>query len=301
MSETPPVERAGYVAIVGRPNVGKSTLLNRLVGQKLAITSAKPQTTRHRLLGIRTEDGIQAVFVDTPGMHPDEGRALNRYLNRTATGALEGVDLVLVVLQGTHWTQQDQRVVELVKAGGQPAVAVVNKVDLVTDKAALLPQLERLGAQGCFSEIVPVCARKGSGIDRLVQVVGRLLPEGGPLFPTDQVTDRSQSFLAAEIVREKLMRHLHQELPYVCTVSIESFDEQPSGTEIGAVIWVERASHKGIVIGKGGTMLKQIGSEARLDLETLLETHVFLRLWVRERSGWTDDDLALRTLGYQSD
>jgi GTP-binding protein Era len=178
---------------------------------------------------------------------------------------------------------------------------VVNKIDLVPDKAALLPQLERLGAQGCFTDIVPVSARKGSNVERLMQVVGRLLPAGGELFPQDQVTDRTLSFMAAELVREKLMRHLHQELPYVCTVGIESFDEQPGRTEISAIIWVERPSHKGIVIGKGGAMLKQVGSEARADLEKLLETHVFLQLVVREKSGWTDDDVALRTLGYQSE
>jgi GTP-binding protein Era len=299
--DAPQIERAGYVAIVGRPNVGKSTLINRLVGQKLAITSPKPQTTRHRLLGIRTEGGVQAVFVDTPGIHPGQGRALNRYLNRTATGALEGVDLALMVVQGTQWTADDQRVLELVKASGRPAVAVVNKIDLLPNKAALFPQLEQLGAQGCFTEIVPVSARKGSNVERLMQIVGRLLPSGGQLFPEDQVTDRSLSFMAAELVREKLMRHLHQELPYVCTVGIESFDEQPGRTEISAVIWVERPSHKGIVIGKGGAMLKQIGSEARADLEKLLETHVFLQLFVREKSGWTDDDVALRTLGYLSE
>ena len=299
-SPTTAVERAGTVAIVGRPNVGKSTLLNRLVGQKLAITSPKPQTTRHRLLGIRTEDGVQAVFVDTPGIHPGEGRALNRYLNRTAAGALEGVDLVMIV-QGTHWTADDQRVLELVKASGRRALAVINKIDLVTDKAALLPQMERLGAAGCFAEIVPVSARKGSSVERLADAVGRLLPAGGPLFPQDQVTDRSLSFMASELVREKLMRHLHQELPYVCTVAVESFTEDAGRTEISAIIWVERPSHKGIVIGKGGAMLKQIGSEARADLEKLLETHVFLQLTVREKSGWTDDDVALRTLGYQGD
>lgn len=300
-SQQPPVERAGYVAIVGRPNVGKSTLLNRLVGQKLAITSPKPQTTRHRLLGIRTEGGVQAVFVDTPGIHPGEGRALNRYLNRTAAGALEGVDLVMMVVQGTHWTADDQRVLELVKASGRRALAVINKIDLVPDKAELLAQMQRLGDAGCFAEIVPVSARKGSNVERLADVVGRLLPAGGPLFPEDQVTDRSLSFMAAELVREKLMRHLHQELPYVCTVAVESFVEEPQRTEISAIIWVERPSHKGIVIGKGGAMLKQIGTEARADLEKLLETHVFLQLTVREKSGWTDDDVALRTLGYQGD
>ncbi|WP_372695232.1 GTPase Era [Immundisolibacter sp.] len=301
MSDNMPVQRAGYVAIVGRPNVGKSTLLNRLVGQKLAITSSKPQTTRHRLLGIRTEDGVQAVFVDTPGIHPGRGRALNRYLNRTATGALEGVDLVLMVVQGTHWTAEDARVLELVKASGRPAVAVINKIDLVPDKAQLLAQMERLGAAGCFAEIVPVSARKGSNVDSLAQVVGRRLPPGEALFPEDQVTDRSLSFMAAELVREKLMRHLRDELPYVCTVAVESFVEQPEQTEISAIIWVERPSHKGIVIGKGGAMLKQVGTEARADLEKLLETHVFLQLVVREKSGWTDDDVALRTLGYQAE
>lgn len=290
--------RCGLVALIGRPNVGKSTLLNRLLGQKLSITSNKPQTTRHRILGVVTDGACQAVYVDTPGIHSGQRRALNRYLNRTAAGALDGVDLALFMVEGERWTDEDQHVLALVQRAGVPALCVVNKVDRVRPRERLLPVLQQLAERARFVDLVPLSARSGENVEPLQQRVHALLPPGEHLFDEDAITDRSLRFLCAEILREKLMRNLAQELPYSCTVEIETFEETAEHTHIGALVWVERASHKGIVIGRQGTRMREMASDARQDMERLLQRQVFLEVWVKVKSGWTDDELSLRTLGY---
>jgi len=294
--------RCGYVAIVGRPNVGKSTLLNHLLGQKISITSSKPQTTRHRILGITSHPHAQVIYVDTPGIHDKAKRAMNRYMNRVAVASLQEVDLILFVVEALRWEREDETVLERLREVKAPVIVVVNKVDRVPDKRRLLPFLQEIADKGEFREVVPLSAMRQVDVARLQQLVERQLPEHPPVFPPDQLTDRSERFLAAEIVREKLMRLLGQELPYALTVEIEQFSPREDGvTEIGAVIWVERQSHKGIVIGKGGRLLKKVGEQARSDLEQLLGCHVFLRLWVKVKEGWSDDERLLRSLGYQDE
>lgn len=290
--------RAGYVAIVGRPNVGKSTLMNHLIGQKISITSAKPQTTRHRVLGIDTGEDYQAVYVDTPGLHLGAKKAMNRYMNRAAVGSLEGVDLVLFVIEAGRWTAEDDMVLSRLADVKVPVILVVNKVDRFADKTALLPLLGELAGKRDFAEVVPVSALKESNLPSLRKQVVRYLPIGESVFEEDQITDRSQRFLAAEIVREKLMRNLGDELPYALTVEIEQFKEEGGLYDIAAVIWVEREGQKKIVIGKGGAGLKLIGQQAREDMEKLFQYRVFLRLWVKVKEGWSDDERALRSLGY---
>ncbi len=292
------VTRCGFVAIVGRPNVGKSTLLNHLVGQKVSITSSKPQTTRHRVIGIKTAEGAQAIYVDTPGLHGGRGRAIDRAMSRAALGALQDVDLVVFVVEALRWTGDDARVAERLRDLRVPVILAVNKVDRVERKEDLLPYLEELGTRGSFAEVIPVSARAGIQLDVLEREVGRRLPESAPLFSTDQVTDRSERFLAGEIIREKLMRRLGQEVPYRLTVEIERFSEEGATTTIDAVIWVEKPGQKAIVIGAEGKMLKAVGEEARADIERMLEKRVYLGLWVKVREGWSDDDRALRQLGY---
>jgi GTP-binding protein Era len=293
--------RAGYVAIVGRPNVGKSTLMNHLIGQKISITSAKPQTTRHRVLGIDSGDGYQAVYVDTPGLHLGAKKAMNRYMNRAAAGSLEGVDLVLFVIEAGRWTAEDEMVLSRLAEVTVPVILVVNKVDKFADKTALLPLLAELAKKRDFAEVVPVSALKDSNLPSLRKQVPRYLPQGEAIFEQDQLTDRSQRFLAAEIVREKLMRNLGEELPYALTVEIEQFKEEGGVYDIAAVIWVEREGQKKIVIGKGGAGLKLVGQQAREDMEKLFQYRVFLRLWVKVKEGWSDDERALRSLGYSDD
>ena len=292
------VTRCGFVAIVGRPNVGKSTLLNYLVGQKVSITSSKPQTTRHRVIGIKTAEGAQAIYVDTPGLHGGRGRAIDRAMSRAALGALQDVDLVVFVVEALRWTGDDARIAERLRDLRVPVILAVNKVDRVERKEDLLPYLEELGTRGSFAEVIPVSARAGIQLDVLEREVGRRLPESAPLFSTDQVTDRSERFLAGEIIREKLMRRLGQEVPYRLTVEIERFSEEGATTKIDAVIWVEKPGQKAIVIGAEGKMLKVVGEEARADIERMLEKRVYLGLWVKVREGWSDDDRALRQLGY---
>ena len=286
------------MAIVGRPNVGKSTLLNHLVGQKVSITSSKPQTTRHRVIGIKTAQGAQAIYVDTPGLHGGRGRAIDRAMSRAALGALQDVDLVVFVVEALRWTGDDARIAERLRDLRVPVILAVNKVDRVERKEDLLPYLEELGTRGSFAEVIPVSARAGIQLDVLEREVRRRLPESAPLFSTDQVTDRSERFLAGEIIREKLMRRLGQEVPYRLTVEIERFSEEGATTKIDAVIWVEKPGQKAIVIGAEGKMLKAVGEEARADIERMLEKRVYLGLWVKVREGWSDDDRALRQLGY---
>ena len=290
--------RCGYVAIVGRPNVGKSTLLNHILGQKLSITSRKPQTTRHQLLGIKTEGDTQAIYVDTPGLHLRDEKAINRYMNRAASSALKDVDLVLFLVDRDRWTDEDDLVLEKVKQVDCPVLLVVNKIDRLNDKSELLPLLEQLAEKHSFTEIVPVSALRGHNRDDLEAVIERYLPEGIHLFPEDQVTDRSERFLAAELVREKIMRQLGEEVPYAMTVEIEEFKVSPRLIEISALILVERQGQKKILIGEKGSRLRQIGTEARKDMERAFDSKVMLRLWVKVNSGWSDDERALRSLGY---
>jgi GTPase len=289
----------GMVAIVGRPNVGKSTLLNKMLGQKVSITSRKPQTTRHRILGIDTEDQRQAIYIDTPGLHIEEKRTINRLMNRAASSSLNDVGLVLFLVEGTHWTEDDQMVLTKIKQSGTECWLLVNKTDNVKDKEELLPHLRWLGEQHDFKQIIPISAKLGKNVDELRQLVFATLPESEFYFPEDHITDRSSRFMAAEIIREKIMRFTGDELPYSVTVEIEQFLLADNGMyRINGLILVERESQKRMVIGKGGQRLKTIGAEARRDMENLFDNKVFLELWVKVKSGWADDERALRSLGY---
>lgn len=292
------VHRCGHVAIIGRPNVGKSTLVNRLVGHKFSITSRKAQTTRHRLLGIKSTPDAQIIYVDTPGLHPGGGRALNRYMNRAASGALTGVDIILFLVEAGKWSDGDNHVLERLTSAEAPVVVAVNKIDRLSSKQTLLPFIDELSERGTFLEIVPISALEGTNVDRLEAVLVASLPERPALYDEDQFTDRSERFLAAEIVREKLTDRLGQELPYRLSVEIEAFQSDPDVLRIGAIIWVERASQKGIVIGRQGRVLKAVGSEARQDMQELFARKVFLQLWVKVKEGWSNDEQALQRLGY---
>ena len=293
--------RCGYIALVGRPNVGKSTLLNRILGQKISITSRRPQTTRHRVLGIKTLPHAQLIYVDTPGIHDFNGRAMNRHMNRTASSVLSDVDVVVFLVDGLHWTEDDDLVLKKLAHTRCPVILVVNKIDVLDKREVLLPGLQTLAEKFAFTEIIPVSARKGDNVAALESCIETLLPEAQPLFPEDQVTDRSVRFLAAELVREKLFRKLGRELPYGLTVQIEQYRNEPGITHIHALIWVERGSQKNIVIGKGGRVLKEVGREARQDIEELIGNKVNLKLWVKIKEGWADDERALQSLGYTRD
>ena len=292
--------RCGYVAIVGRPNVGKSTLLNHMLGQKISITSRKPQTTRHRVLGIKTDDHVQAIFVDTPGIHRTEesDKAINRYMNRAASTAIKDVDLVVFVVDRSKWTDSDEWVLEQVKRSACPVILVINKVDKLEDKSTLLPWIKQIEAKMDFAEIIPLSALQGSNLDRLEHCINERLPKEDWLFDEDQITDRSSRFMASEMVREKIMRQLGDELPYEITVEIEEFVDSGKSLHISALILVEREGQKRIVIGDKGSRLKLIGQEARIDMEEMFERKVMLKLWVKVKSGWSDDERALRSLGY---
>lgn len=289
----------GMVAIVGRPNVGKSTLLNKLLGQKVSITSRKPQTTRHRIMGIDTEAQHQAVFVDTPGLHVEEKRVINRLMNRAASSSLAEVGLVLFLVEGTKWTEDDQMVLNKVVQSKLPCWLLVNKSDNVKDKTQLMTHLQWLQEQHDFEKIMPVSAKLGRNVDELREMVHDSLPESEFYFPEDYITDRSSRFMASEIIREKLMRFTGDELPYSVTVEIEQFLMADNGVyRINGLILVERETQKRMVIGKGGQRLKTIGAEARKDMENLFDNKVFLELWVKVKTGWADDERALRSLGY---
>jgi len=294
--------RSGHLAIVGRPNVGKSTLVNALVGSKVSIVSNRPQTTRHRLLGIASFTHGQLVLVDTPGLHREHKGAMQRMLNRAARGALDGVDGAVLVTQAGRWEAEDTDVLKALGHTRLPLVLAVNQIDRVKDKSVLLPYLQELAEKHPFAAIHPISALKRTGLDALVSSLLALVPEGPALYAEDEITDKSQRFLAAERVREQLMRQLGKELPYATTVEIESFVEESSRNgvllRIGAIIWVERESQKAIVIGKGGARLKAIGQKAREQMQRLFGTQVFLQTWVRVRDGWSDDESALRALGY---
>lgn len=296
--DTPTDYRCGYVAIVGRPNVGKSTLLNHLLGHKLSITSRKPQTTRHRILGIVTTESAQTIYVDTPGIHGEERKAINRYMNRAASSALKDVDLVLFVVDGLKWTPDDELVLSKLKSSLAPVILVINKVDTLEKKDVLLPRIGELSSLHDFSEVIPVSALRDHNLDRLQALVAERLPQSPPYFRDDQITDRSSRFLAAECVREKIMRQLGDEVPYELTVEIEEFKQEGRLKRISALVLVERDGQKAIVIGEGGQRLKRIGIEARQDMERLFGGKVMLSLWVKVKSGWSDDERALKSLGY---
>jgi GTP-binding protein Era len=291
----------GYIALVGRPNVGKSTLLNRILGQKISITSRRPQTTRHRVLGIKTRPGAQLIYVDTPGIHDYSGRAMNRHMNRTASSVLADVDVVVFLVDGLRWQPDDELVLQKLGQVRCPVILAVNKIDLLASRETLLPGLQALAEKYSFEQIIPISASKGDNVAALEAAIEELLPAAPPLFPEDQVTDRPVRFLAAELVREKLFRKLGRELPYGLTVEIEQFREEAGMSHIHALIWVERQSQKSIVIGKQGRVLKEIGQQARRDIEELVGGRVNLKLWVKVKEGWADDERALRSLGYTPD
>ncbi|RUO36345.1 GTPase Era [Aliidiomarina sanyensis] len=292
----------GFVAIVGRPNVGKSTLLNQLLGQKVSITSKKAQTTRHRILGIDTEGPYQTIYVDTPGLHKDEKRAINRLMNRAASSSIGDVDLVLFIVEGTHWTEDDAMVLSKIQRANRPTMLIINKIDQVKDKGSLLPHIQKLSEQYEFVDIFPLSALSPESMPKLKSIVRPYLRAGIHFYPEDYVTDRSVRFMAAEIVREKLMRFTGDELPYSTTVEIEKYEQGANGiVHIHALILVEREGQKRMVIGNKGAKLKTVGAEARRDLEKLLDTQVNLQLWVKVKSGWADDERALRSLGYGED
>lgn len=295
-------QKCGLVAIVGRPNVGKSTLINALLGQKVSITSRKAQTTRHRILGIDTDGEHQTIFVDTPGLHIEEKRAINRLMNRAASSSINDVEMIVFVVEGTHWTADDEMVLKKFEYLTCPVVLAVNKIDNVEDKEILLPHLQKIGKLYNFAHILPMSAKSGDNVEKIREWSKAVLPESAFYFPDDYITDRSSRFMASEIVREKLMRFLGDELPYSVTVEIEQFKQKANGLlHINALILVERDGQKRMVIGNKGEKLKAIGKQARIDMEELFDSKVFLEIWVKVKSGWADDDRALRSLGYGDD
>ena len=291
----------GYVAIVGRPNVGKSTLLNHILGMKLSITSRKPQTTRHQILGVKTTGASQAIYVDTPGIHKRRGTAINRYMNRAATSVLADVDVVLFVVQAGSWQEEDQNVLERLESVTVPVILVVNKIDMLPQQEKLLKFVQDIASKYAFEAVVPTAALKNTGIEQIEQCVAKKLPETAWFFPEDQLTDRSTRFLVTEIIREKLVRELGQELPYTSTVMIEKYFEENDMVKIHAVIYVESKGQKAIIIGRKGERLKSIGTSARKSIEALVDHKVYLNLWVKVREGWSNDERALRSLGYDQD
>ena len=292
--------RCGLVAVIGRPNVGKSTLINAIMGRKVSIVTAKPQTTRHRILAVHTTDTAQIIFVDTPGLHRKAGKAMNRLMNRAAANALADADLVLFVSDATHWTSADDDVLKRLRKVKAPVIAVLNKVDKVHPKEKLLDTIAIMSARLDFEEIVPLSALRETNLEELLVLLPPFLPESPPLFPEDMHTDRSQEFHAAEVIREKLTLMLHQELPYGLTVQVERYLDEEGGITINAIIWVERDSQKGIVVGKQGSVLKKVGRSARLELKEQLGRNVHLELWVKVKSNWADNEKDLMSLGYDA-
>ncbi len=288
----------GFVALIGRPNVGKSTLMNHLLKQKISITSRKPQTTRHRILGINTTEAGQAIYMDTPGMHGSEKKALNRYLNRTAETTLLGVDVIVWLIDGLSWHEYDEVIFKKLEQAGLPVILAVNKVDKVKDKDAILTFFAEAQHRFPFEHLIPISALKRTNLDQLESLIMTLLPTSDLIYPEDQITDRPERFLAAEIIREKLTRRLGDELPYALTVEIERYEELPGITKIYAIIWIERLSQKNIVIGKEGEMLKKVGTDARFDIEKLIEQKVYLQLWVKVKKNWSDNERAMQSLGF---
>jgi GTP-binding protein Era len=298
MSANDQVQKCGYIAIVGRPNVGKSTLLNHILGQKLSITSRKPQTTRHNLLGIKNYNNTQFLFVDTPGLHKDQKKALNRYMNHSVTTAIKDVDVIVFVVEKLQWLSEDELVAQRLADSNVPVILAINKVDQIENKETLLPHLQHLTNTLNIQDVVPISALQSQNLDRLLDVIRLHLPENDHFYPEDQLTDKSSRFLAAEIVREKITRQLGDELPYQMTVEIETFKELEKIIHIDALILVEREGQKRILIGDKGARIKQIGQQAREDMERLFDSKIMLKTWVKVKSGWSDDERALRSLGY---
>jgi GTP-binding protein Era len=293
--------KAGFIAVVGRPNVGKSTLVNTLLGQKISIVTARPQTTRHRILGILNREHAQLILVDTPGLHRHKGTAINRSMNRAAASSLVEADVVAFVVDALRFTEEDEDVLKRVQQAGLPAILVVNKVDQIKDKSRLLPFMQELASRHEFAAVIPVSALSGKNVDDLEKEMVALLPDSPLLFPSDQTTDKSDAFMAAEIIREKLMTRVHQELPYGLTVEVEQYSHDEQGRVlVQAIIWVGRAGHKGIVIGKSGQVLKQIGREARIELKKRVKKPVHLDLWVKVLENWSDSERALQRFGYET-
>jgi len=290
--------RCGMVAVIGRPNVGKSTLINAVMDRKVSIVSAKPQTTRHRILAVHTANDVQIIFVDTPGLHRKAGKAMNRFMNRTAANALADADLVLFVIDATRWTDEDDDVLNRLRDCDAPIIALLNKIDKLQPREKLLEVLAVTADRHDFAEIVPVSAKKRDNLDQLMALIPAYLPESPPLFPADMFTDRSTEFHAAEVIREKLTEMLHQELPYGLTVQVERFVSEERGVTISAIIWVERDSQKGIVVGKNGSVLKKVGRAARLEIAGQLDRPVHLELWVKVKANWADNEKDLLRLGY---
>ncbi len=293
--------RCGYIALVGRPNVGKSTLLNKLLGFKLSITSRKPQTTRHRILGIKTKETAQLVFVDTPGIHKGGSRALQQHLNRAARSILQDMNVIVLLVEAMHWNEEDELALEACKQADCPVILAINKIDTVKEKDALLPYIDELTEKYEFDCIVPISAKNNQQLESLENEIEKRLPKSEPFYSADQVTDRSASFVAAEMIREKLVRLLGDELPYETTVEIEKFEDTNKLLKIYAVIWVERDNQKAIVIGKQGARLKQIGQQAREELESFFDKKVYLQTWVKIKKGWSDSERALQQLGYKDE
>jgi len=292
--------RCGFVAVVGRPNVGKSTLINAILGHKISIVTPKPQTTRHRILAVDSRQDCQIVFVDTPGIHRNAGKAMNRMMNRTAANALIDADVVLFMTEANRWTEEDQDVLLRLESTSAPVIALMNKTDKVHPKEMLLQALAEMSGRYEFADVMPISAKKTDNLDKLNEILPGFLPESEPLFPEDMITDRSTSFLAAEVIREKLTLNLRQEVPYGLTVQVERYVKDESGIEIHAVIWVERDSQKGIVVGKNGSVLKRVGRSARLELKAQEGVPVHVELWVKVKDNWADSEKDLLRLGYES-
>ena len=293
------ITRCGYIAIIGRPNVGKSTLLNYILGQKISITSRKPQTTRQQILGVKTTDDAQAIYVDTPGLQQNNKNALNRYMNRAATAIIAGVDAIIFMVIAEHWQEEDDWILAKIKQANCPLILVINKIDRMADKNNLLPLIKHYNEKADFSVIIPISAKSAADVKNLETAITDFLPKGPQQFPSEQITDRSQRFLTAEIVREKIMRQTGNEIPYSVALEVEEYQEKQNIIHIGVLIIVDKRSQKSIIIGHKGERLKEIGRQARLDLENMLQNKVFLRLWVKIREGWADDERALRSLGYR--
>ena len=290
----------GYVTIIGRPNVGKSTLLNNLIGQKLSITSRKPQTTRRHIIGVDTDDSYQIIYIDTPGMQDSPANAINRYMNKEASNAIAGIDLLIYMVEVLKWTALDEHVLKLIKNQTVPIILVVNKIDKIKDKEPILPYLKELSEKMSFKEIIPLSALSRNSLGPLEQCIKDLLPEGPFQYPDDQVTDKTQHYFAAEFIREKLIKRLGDELPYSLTVTIESFVEKEKIIHIDAIIWVATQGQKAIVIGQQGEGLKAVGTQARRDMERMFDCKVFLKAWVKVKDKWIDNELAIKQLGFDS-
>jgi len=299
MTEEITIKKSGFVAIIGRPNVGKSTLLNGLIGQKVSITSPKPQTTRWQTLGIKIVDHTQIIYIDTPGLHKEEKRAMNRYMNRIASAVIQDADVIVFMIDATSFRHEDELVLKKLHDAEKPVILVINKIDLVSDKSELLPLMNKLKDKYHFAHIIPISAMNKENTHHLEKEIAALLPEGPQLYPETQVTDKNIRFQVAEIIREKLIYATDEEVPYATSIEIEEFEQEEKLTKIGAVIWVERQGQKIIIIGKKGAGLKRVGIQARRDIEKLIGHKIFLRLWVKVKENWTDDDKALRSLGYE--